>query len=472
MKNTNEFSVIGKRVPRIDSKEKVMGQAKYAADYSMPGMLWCKIARSPFAHARILNIDTSRAEKLPGVKSVITGKDFGGWKWGFMANTRDESPVAVKKVRYLYEAVAAVAAIDEDIAEEACGLIKVDYEELPGVFDPEAAMKQGAPVIHDYRPNNVSVEYHWNFGDVDKAFNESYLVNEDRFETGKVIVGFLEPPASVAYWDPSGYITVWPAKQSPYFHYRHLAACFNLPLNRVRVIQPFIGGGFGGTKNDSLAGDFCAVLFSKMTGKPVKFVYTMEEVLNTCRRRHSMIVYNKMGMTKDGLLTAVQSRVIANGGAYTAISPLTMYLSGFATTLPYKLPNYKYDAYRAFTNNPISAAMRGHGITHTRFACEIQMEMMAEKLGIDPVEIRMRNAIDNPKRGEIYRTINGVTLKTCGIKEAIQTAVNDSLWAEKSKNPKKIGPVSYGHILAARASSDTSPAAQLSGYARTAQSIC
>jgi 4-hydroxybenzoyl-CoA reductase alpha subunit len=439
-----EYSIIGKRVPRFDSKEKVMGYGKYAADYSMPGMLWCKVARAPVPHARILNIDTSRAERLPGVKAVVTGKDFGGWTWGFMATTRDEPPLAVDKVRYLHEGVAGVAAIDEDIAEEACELIKVDYEELPGVFDPEEAMKEGAPVIHDYRPNNVSVEYHWNFGDVEKAFADSYIVREDRFTTGKVIVGFLEPPASLAYYDPAGYITVRAAKQSPYFHYRHLAACFNLPLNRVRVIQPLIGGGFGGTKNDSVAGDFCAVMLSKMTGKPVKFVYTMDEVLNTCRRRHNMIVYNKMGMTKDGLLTAIESRVVANGGAYTAIGPLAMYLAGFATTLPYKLPNFKYDCYRMFTNNPVSAAMRGHGITHTRFACEIHMEMMAEELDIDPVEIRMRNAIDNPKRGEVYRTINDVSLKTCGLKEAIKSAVEDPLWSEKEKRPKKAGPVSFG----------------------------
>jgi len=439
-----EYAVIGKRVPRFDSKEKVMGQGKYAADFSVPGMLWCKVARSPLPHARILNIDTSLAERLPGVKAVVTGKDFGGWTWGFMANTRDEPPLAVDKVRYLHEGIAGVAAIDEDIAEEACELIKVDYEELPGVFDPEEAMKEGAPIIHDYRPNNVSVEYHWNFGDVEKAFADSYIVREDRFKTGKVIVGFLEPPASLAYYDPAGYITVRAAKQSPYFHYRHLAACFNLPLNRVRVIQPLIGGGFGGTKNDSVAGDFCVVMLSKITGKPVKYVYTMDEVLNTCRRRHNMIVYNKMGMTKDGLLTAVQSRVIGNGGAYTAIGPLTMYLAGFATTLPYKLPNYKYDCHRMFTNNPVSAAMRGHGITHTRFACEIQMEMMAEELGIDPVEIRMKNAIDNPKRGEVYRTINDVSLKTCGLKEAIKAAVEDPLWSEKEKRPKKVGPVSFG----------------------------
>lgn len=440
----DKYSVIGKRVPRFDSKEKVMGYGKYAADFSMPGMLWCKVARSSVPHARILNIDTSRAERLPGVKAVITGKDFGGWTWGFMANTRDESPLAVDKVRYLYEGVAAVAAIDEDIAEEACELIKVDYEELPGVFDPEEAMKKGAPVIHDYRPNNVSVEYHWNFGDVEKAFANSYLVREDRFTTGKVIVGFLEPPASLAYYDPAGYITVRAAKQSPYFHYRHLAACFNLPLSRVRIIQPLIGGGFGGTKNDSVAGDFCVVMLSKKTGKPVKYIYTMDEVLTTCRRRHNMIVYNKTGMTRDGLLTAVQSRVVGNGGAYTAIGPLTMYLAGFATTLPYKLPNFKYDCHRMFTNNPVSAAMRGHGITHTRFACEIQMEMMAEELGIDPVEIRMRNAIENPKRGDVYRTINDVSLKTCGLKEAIQKAVEDPLWADKKKRSRNAGPVSFG----------------------------
>jgi CO/xanthine dehydrogenase Mo-binding subunit len=429
----SDFSVIGKRVPRIDSREKVMGEAKYAADYSLPDMLWAKVARSPYAHAKILNIDTSRAEKLPGVKAVITAKDFNGWKYGFMPTTRDESPLAIDKVRYLHEGVAGVIAIDEDRAEEACSLIKVDYEELPGVFDPEEAMNPGAPIVHDYRPNNVSVEYHWNFGDVEKAFNDSYYVHEDRFETGKVIVGFLEPPASLAYYDPSGYITVWAAKQSPYFHYRHLADCFKLPLNKIRVVQPFIGGGFGGTKNDTITGDLVAVMGSKKTGKPVKFIYSQEEVLTTCRRRHNMIVYSKMGVTKEGLLTAVQHRVVANGGAYTAISPLSMYLAGFMTTLPYKLPNFKYDAYRIFTNNPVSAAMRGHGVTHTRFACELQMDMIADKLGIDRVEMRMRNAIDNPKKGEIYTTVNDVTLKTCGMKEAIQLVTKDPIWASKAR---------------------------------------
>ena len=439
-----EFSVIGERLPRVDAREKVTGEAKYAADYSLPNMLWCKLLRSPYPHARILSIDTSKAERLPGVKAVVTAKDFGGWTWGWMPATRDEPPLAVDKVHYMAEAVAGVAAIDEDTAEEACQLIRVDYEELPGVFEPEEAMKESTPRVHDYAKNNISVEYHWNFGDVEKAFAESYIVREDRFRTSRATHGYLEPPAILAYYDPTGYITVWASKQSPYFHYRHLAACFKLPLSKVRVIQPFIGGGFGGTKNDSLAGDFCAVLLSKITGKPVKYIESMEEELVTSRRRHSMIVYSKMGAKKDGTLTAIHHQVVADGGGYTAVGPLSLYLAGFATTLPYRLPNFKYDAYRVFTNNPIGAAMRGHGITHTRFAAEIQMGMIAEELGIDPVEVRMRNAIDNPKPGTIYETINKVTLKTCGLKEAIQKVTEDPIWRDRNKTPRKEGDISWG----------------------------
>jgi 4-hydroxybenzoyl-CoA reductase alpha subunit len=439
-----DFSVIGKRLPRVDAREKVTGAAKYAADYSLPDMLWCKLVRSPYAHARIVNIDTSRVEKLPGVKGIVTARDFGGWTWGWMPATRDEHPLAEDKVRYMAEAVVGIAAIDEDTAEEACDLVKVDYDELPGVFDPEEAMKDGAPKVHDYVKNNISVEYHWNFGDVEKAFAESDIVREDRFRTSRATKGYTEPPAILAYYDPTGYITVWASKQSPYFHYRHLSACFKLPLSRIRVIQPFVGGGFGGTKNDSLSGDFCAVLLSKMTGKPVKYVETMEEELTTSRRRHNLVVYSKMGVKKDGTLTAIHHRIVADGGGYTAVGPLSIYLAGFATTLPYKLPNFKFDAYRVFTNNPINAAMRGHGITHTRFAAEIQMEMIAEELGIDPVEMRMRNAIDNPEKGKIYETINKVQLKTCGLKEAIHQVTEDSLWKDRNKMPKREGNIAWG----------------------------
>ena len=424
----SEHSVIGKPVPRVDGLEKVTGRGRYAADFNLPGQLWCKILRAPHAHARILNIDASAALKLPGVKGVLTAKDFGGWKWGWMPKTRDEPPLAMDKVRYYAEAVAAVCAEDEATAEEACGLIKVDYEPLPGVFDAESAMKEGAPAVHDYVKNNLSWDFHMDYGDVEKGFAEADLVREDRFETGRVNTGFLEPPASVARWE-NGSVTVYAAKQSPYFHYRHLAACFRLPLSKVRVVQPLVGAGFGGTKNDSVAGDFCAVMFAKRTGRPVKFVYNLEEVMLTCRRRHNMIVYNKMGMKKDGSLTAMSSRVIADGGGYTAIGPLTMYLTGCMSTLPYKLPNFKHDAYRIFTNNPVSAAMRGHGVTHTRFAAEIQMEMMAEELGLDFMEVRLKNAVTAP-----HETINGVTVTSCGLTEGLELLSASPVWKDRDRN--------------------------------------
>ena len=191
--------VLGTNRPRVDAALKATGRAIYLHDIHLPGMLECKLLKSPFAHAKILRIDTSKAEKLPGVKAVCTGKDFRGWTWGWMPKTRDEPPLAVDRVRYLAEAVAAVAAADEDTAEEAMELIRVEYEELPGVFDPEEAMKEGAPQVHDYVENNLSWDFHMDFGDVDKAFAESDLVHEDRFETGRVITGYLEPPAAVAY---------------------------------------------------------------------------------------------------------------------------------------------------------------------------------------------------------------------------------------------------------------------------------
>ncbi len=430
-------NLIGKKLPRVDAPQKVNGDAKYAADCDQPGQYWVKILRSPYPHARIVNIDASKALEQPGVKGVLTGEDFKDFTWGWMPATRDERPLALGKVLYYGEAVAAVCAADEETAELGCELIEIEYEELPGVFDPEEAMKKGAPLVHEDRKGNLSWDFHMDYGEVEKGFAEADLVREERFETGRVIVGFLEPPAAVAMWNSEG-ITIWASKQSPYFHYRHLASCFKLPLSKIRVIQPFVGGGFGGTKNDSLAGDFCAVLFSKRLGRPVKFVYSMEEVFTTCRRRHNFIVDTKIGMKKDGTLTAMQQTAIADGGAYTAIGPLTMYLSGVMGTLPYRLPNFKIDAYRIHTNNPIGAAMRGHGTTHTRYAAEILMNMMAEDLGLDRLEVRLKNAIEAP-----HTTINGITVNSCGLKEGLKVLRDSDAWKNKEKNPKD-GRIAHG----------------------------
>jgi CO/xanthine dehydrogenase Mo-binding subunit len=295
LKLDESSTLFGKRLPRVDARDKVTGEGRYAADFSFPGMFWVKLLRSPHAHARILSIDASAALELKGVKGVLTGKDFNGWTWGWMPKTREEAPLAVEKVHFYGEAVAAVCAIDEATAEAACELIRVEYEEMPGVFSIAEAIADGAPLVHADRPGNRSWEFHMDFGDVEAGFREADLVREQHFQTGRVLTGFLEPPAAVAQWTEEG-ITVWSAKQSPYFHYRHLAACFNLPLSKIRVIQPYIGGGFGGTKNDSVAADFCAVLFSKRFGRPVKFQYSMEEVFTTCRRRHNFEVVAKMGL--------------------------------------------------------------------------------------------------------------------------------------------------------------------------------
>jgi len=428
-----EYSVIGRRLPRVDAPIKVTGEAKYAADLVMPGMLWGKVKRSPHAHARILNIDTGKAVKLPGVKAVITGQDpeFGEYMWGggrAGSEVGRETAIAIDKVRFVGEPVAAVAATDEEIAEEALDLIDVEYEELPGVFDPEKALEEGAPLIHGGTPNNISFPFAMNYGNVEQGFRESDHIREDTFKTFRVRHGFIEPHAALSYWDVYGRLVHQASKQSPWFTYAILANFFNLPWNKVRLIQPFIGGGFGG-KNAPYPLDFFAPILSKRTRKPVKIVYSQEEVFTTCWRKHTLIVKMKTGVKRDGTLMAIEARSIADGGAYTGVGALTMYLSGAFLTLPYKLPNLKYEAIRVFTNYPTSVAMQGHGIDHTRFAADVQLDMIAEELGIDPVEIRLKNAIPN----EDYETVNGVKLRTCGIMECIENAAEGAGWKEWKK---------------------------------------
>jgi len=442
--HAGEYSIIGKPIPRVEAKLKVTGQAKYAADIEAANMLWGYVKRSPHAHARILNIDTSKAERLPGVKAVITGKDFNGFTWGWSQPTRDEEPLATKKVRYLYEGVAAVAAVDEDIAQEACDLIEVEYEPLPGVFDPFEAMKEGAPLVHENRPGNITVEYHWNFGDVEKAFAESYLVREDTFQTPRMAKGYIEPPATVAYWPEHNRLVFQGAKGSPYFPYRILSRCFKLPLSNVRIITPFIGCDFGGTKNDMTNGDFSTVMLARKAERPVKIVASQFDTLTTDLRRHPMWITMKTGVTKDGKITAIHNKIVSDGGAYTRMSPLTHFLTGICMGMPYHLPNFKHDVTCYFTNNPSSAAMRGHGIYHTTFARECQMDMIADELGMDRVEIRHRNIIKNPEPGTIYETINNVHIATAGTEECLTKVAEAVKWEEIKKKERVKGSKAYG----------------------------
>jgi len=417
-----EYEIVGKRISRVDALPKVTGEAQYTADLTMSGLLHGKVLRSPHPHARVVNVDTSRAEKLYGVRGVVTAGDFAGFRYGFMASTRDEPPLAEDRVRFVGEEVAAVAAIDKEIAAEAIELIRVEYEPLPAVYDPEEALREAAPQLHRDKPGNISARVNMNFGDVEAALTDAYHVREDRFYSQSVLHGFLEPHAVIARWESSGGITVWASKQSPYFIYRNLASLFRLPLSKVRVIQPYVGGGFGG-KNATFALDFCAVMLSKKTGSPVKFEYEAEEILGYGRRRHPMIIKLKTGVTRDGLLLGTSCRLIADGGGYTSVGPMTLYLAGAFMSLPYKLPSYKYEAVRVYTNKPVCNAMRGHGIPQIRYAADCQLDLIARDLSIDPVEIRRRNAVE---AGHV--TANKMHVKSCGLKESIDEALKIAKW--------------------------------------------
>ena len=260
MRAQEEYSVIGKSIPKKDGWAKAAGEARYADDLVFPGMLFGKLLRSPHAHAKILRVDLAAALKLSGVRAVITGKDFPGIKYGNMPRTRDYLPLALDRVRYIGEEVAAVAAVDEDTAEEALDLIRVEYEPLPALFTPEEAMAPGAIQLHEHAPDNISARTAFEFGDVAGAFALSDYIREDSFETQPVKHGMLEPHACVGLWEATGKVTLWASKQSPYVVWRQLAMGLGLDPSVIRVAQTFVGGGFSGGKQEAMPMDFSAVL--------------------------------------------------------------------------------------------------------------------------------------------------------------------------------------------------------------------
>ncbi|MDP2727470.1 MAG: molybdopterin-dependent oxidoreductase, partial [Dehalococcoidia bacterium] len=408
-----EYGVVGQPLPRVDARAKVTGEARFTVDLSLPGMLHGKLLRSPLPHARVLHVDTSRAASLSGVRAVITGKDTLGRKYGAIPGSADMYPLALEKVRYIGDEVAAVAAVNEDVAQEALDLIRVDYEELPAVFDPQEAMRPGAPLVHDMAPLNTSASFTWEFGDVRRGFREADHVREDRFETQCVAHGALEPHGAVAFFDSGGKLTVWASTQIPFFLRTNLARTLGMSESDIRVIKPPVGGGFGG-KVDMLSCHFCASLLSMKTHRPVRVVYDREEVFVATRLRHAMVVELRTGVKKDGTLVARQCRLIADGGAYNSTGPLAIYIAGSMLGLPYRLPNVKYEGYHVYTNKPICGAMRGHGTPQVYFAAESQLDLLAQDLSIDPLELRLRNAL---APGEV--TASGFCISSCGFKDCL-----------------------------------------------------
>ena len=456
----NDYSVIGKRVPPIDGKEKATGEAKFTVDLLFPGMLYGKILRSPYPHARVLHIDTEKAKRIRGVKAVITGTDMPKVKFGVfthLPSTRDQFGLAMDKVRYIGDEVASVAATDEWTAEEALAAISVEYEELPAVFDPEEAIKPGAPLVHEHVERNISRASRFQFGDVDQAFKEAYHIREDKFATQAIAHCAFEVHATVAYWDQAGRITIWSSTQSPFKISETLSYVLGLPLNRIRVIKPFVGGGFGSKSDGLFPIDLCAVILSKKTGHPVKIVNTREEEFMATRRRHPFVITLKTGVKRDGTLLGMDCKAISDGGAYNSWGPAIIGRAGVQLFMLYRVSNIRYEGYRMYTNKSASGAMRGWGNLQMRFSADSQLDMIAEDLGIDPVEIRLRNA-HHP--GDVMPNKGRIT--SCALSECISKASENVNWKEQRSHKDKdrgIGMGCWAYVSAAKQLAHDSTAA-------------
>jgi xanthine dehydrogenase molybdopterin-binding subunit B/aerobic-type carbon monoxide dehydrogenase small subunit (CoxS/CutS family) len=398
---------IGANVRRLDAPSKVTGKLKYAGDMVMARMLHVKVLRSPHPHARIVSIDTSAAEAMPGVEGVITSRDVPG-KDGFGVFVHDQPVMAREKVRYVGEAVAAVAAEDVLTAMRALDAINVVYEPLPGLFDPDEAMQPGAPVLHDYAPDNVVKHIPIRVGDVEAGFAAADLVVEQTYSTQQVEHAYLEPEAGLAYVDPDGVVTVWSPSQNITHHRHMLAEILALPINKVRMIMSPVGGGFGG-KEDMIYQGMLALLAMK-TERPVRLVFTREESIATTAKRHPSRTHYRMGLTKDGRITAVQMRVIYDGGAYGMSTEGVVRKGAILAAGPYVVPNLVVDTYGIYTNNTPSGAFRSFGSLQTQFATESTLDIAAERLGMDPFELRLINAMRDNGVTHTKQKLNSVSM--------------------------------------------------------------
>jgi 4-hydroxybenzoyl-CoA reductase subunit alpha len=422
----DEFETVGKSLPRVDAAVKVCGQAKYTGDLCIENMLYGKILHSPIPHGLIKKIDTSQAERLTGVKLVLSGKDVPDITYGVSPARYDEDVLAKERVRYVGDEVAAVIAVDEKTAEKALKLIKVEYKELPAVFNPVEATQEGAPQLHERFKNNINTVVDHHFGDIDKGFAEADTVREEQFVGNHVCQNPLEPHASIAYWEnDASTLVLYSSTQAPHYVHYMVARVLDIPLGKIRVVRPPVGGGFG-SKAATTPLDLLTAIASQKTGRPVKMVYTREEMFLFGRGRHKQYMEFKIGVKKDGKITAVKSRIHLDGGAYSSFGVVTAYYAGSMIPTLYHIPNYRYEGYRVMTNKPACGAMRGHGTPQPRFAFESLLSMIADDIGIDPVEIRLRNAMDPNTR-----TCNDLDVRSCEFKATLKEVRKKSGWNQK-----------------------------------------
>ena len=449
----NDFAVIGQPLPKIDAWAKVVGETKYADDLFLPRMAYGKLLRSAHAHARIRSIDTTRARALPGVYAVVTGADLPRVKFGILPVSQDEEALCNDKVRMVGDPIAAVAAVDEETAERACRLIDVDYEPLPALMSIFDSLAHPEVRIHDYGDGpNVHKNVALQFGDVESAFARADLVREDVFffEGNNHLP--MEQHAAVAQWGSDGKVTLWSSTQTPHYVHRLLAKTLDIPAAHVRVVATPVGGGFGG-KTDPFAHEIVACQLSKLTGRPVKIALTREEVFYTHRGRHPVLMWIKTGFTKQGDITGCHLRTWLDGGAYGSYGVASTFYTGVINPVTYKIPVYKFEGARIFTNKPPCGPKRGHGTPQPRFALECQIDKAAEQLGLDPAALR-RRIVAEP----FTKTANHLTVTTIGLGECIDKVVEASGWRDKrarfgvtAKQPGSASPRKRGVGIACSA---------------------
>jgi len=436
-----KYRYIGKAFTKVDGLSKSTGQTRYADDLSFPRMLYCKLLRADVPYARIQSVDTSAAEALDGVHAVITGKDLPV-PFGILPVSQDEHALCPDVVRFAGDPVAAVAATSEDVAFEAMRLIRVEYEPLDPVFDPAKAIENEAPALHEYGDDgNVHKRVSMEFGDVEGALGAADEVLEDTiFYQGNTHLP-MEQHAAVAYPEADGRLTVWSSTQTPHYVHKAMSKVLGMPPSRIRIIACPNGGGFGG-KSDPFNHEIAVAKLALATGRPVKVTLTREEVFYCHRGRHPVLMRSRMGLKNDGSITGIHFESLLDGGAYGSYGVATTYYTGALQTVTYKVPAYRFDGVRVFTNKAPCGPKRGHGTVQPRFALEVQMDKAAERLGIDPAEFRLMNL-----QPEESVTANWMRIRTIGLKECIEKVVAASGWKERH------GRLPRGHGLGLACSS-------------------
>ena len=428
-KNSEDsLKVVGKPFRKVDARAKCVGQTKFADDIVLPRMLYCKILRSHLPHAIIRNIDASKALALPGVFAVITGKDLPN-PYGILPVSQDEHALCIDKVRFIGDPVAAVAAIDEDVAFDAMNLIDVDYEPLNTISSIEEAVMIEEPLIHEYGDGgNVHKKVSLEFGDVEEGFAEADLIREDTFFYEGNTHLPMEQHAAVAHFDSDKKITLWSSTQTPHYVHRALAKVLEMPASHIRVIATPNGGGFGG-KSDPFNHEIVVCKLAIITGRPVKVTLTREEVFYCHRGRHPVLMKIKTGVKKSGAITGMHFQSFLDGGAYGSYGVASTFYTGALQTVTYNVPRYKFQGLRAFTNKPPCGPKRGHGTPQPRFGLEVQLDKIAEQLKLDPVEIR-RNHLVEPNT----LTANYLRIGSMGLGKCIDKVVTGSEWKSKFSN--------------------------------------